>query len=203
MVKLEEQGMVTPEHVVAYWINEVGPSGWYQGSAALDADITRKFGQAWQDAKDGACGLWLTSAAGALGYLVLTDQFPRNMFRGQALSFATDKCARAAAKMAIDRDWDMRIAAPERQFFYMPLMHSENLIDQDRAVRLMATRMPDGGADNLVHARAHRAVIRQFGRFPYRNDALGRKTTKAEAAWMKDGGYRLALRSVDQKAEAV
>lgn len=190
--------MVTPQEVLSYWVDEVGPKGWYGGGEALDAEVRDRFLPTWNEAQAGACGLWLTSPVGTLGYIVLTDQFPRNMFRGEGEAFASDRSARAAAKIAIDRDWDMRISEPVRQFFYMPLMHSENLIDQDRCVRLMASRMPETGADNLRHARAHRHIIRQFGRFPYRNEALGRATTAAEAEWIEDSGYMAALAAVDK-----
>lgn len=194
--------MVTPEDVLTYWVDEVGPKGWYAGGDDLDAEVRDKFEATWREARDGACGLWLTSPVGTLGYIVLTDQFPRNMFRGAAQAFATDPSSRAAAKIALERDWDMRIPEPVRQFFYMPLMHSENLIDQDRCVRLVSTRMPEGGASTLRHACAHRHIIRQFGRFPYRNEALGRDTTKAERAWMDHEGYPAALAAVDEKATA-
>lgn len=194
--------MVTPEEVLSFWVDDVGPKGWYGGGEALDARVRDGFEAAWQEARGGACGLWLTSPVGALGYIVLTDQLPRNMFRDHADAFATDASARAAAKAAIDRGWDLRIAEPVRQFFYLPLKHSENLCDQDRAVRLLATRMPDTGADNLRHAKAHRDVIRQFGRFPYRNGALGRATTQAETAWMEAGGYAKTLKEVDARTEA-
>ena len=194
------QTMVTPQDVLTYWVDEVGPKGWYNASDDLDAEVRDKFGDLWQEAREGACGLWLTSPVGVLGYIVLTDQFPRNMFRGTAEAFSTDASARAAAKIAIERDWDMRIPEPVRQFFYLPLMHSENLVDQDRCVRLFKSRMPESGDDNLRHSCAHRAVIRQFGRFPYRNDALGRASTKAESDWIAAGGYRLALQSVDEPA---
>ena len=137
----------------------------------------------------GSFGLWLTYPSGALAYIILSDQFPRNMFRGQAKAFASDKVARAAAKAAIGRDWDLKIDEPARQFFYLPLMHSENLSDQDRAVRLICTRMPETGQPNLVHARAHREVIRKHGRFPFRNEALGRKSTGAESTFLANGGY--------------
>jgi len=111
------------------------------------------------------------------------------MFRGAAEAFASDKIARAAAKASIGRDWDLKINEPARQFFYLPLMHSENLSDQDRAVRLICTRMPETGESNLVHARAHREVIRRHGRFPFRNHALGRKSTVHEDAFLSKGGY--------------
>lgn len=194
--------MVTPEEVLAYWIDEIGPKGWYSGGADLDAQVRARFGAAWDEAREGACGLWLTSPVGVLGYIVLTDQFPRNMHRGHGDAFATDKNARAAAKIAIERSWDMRIDEPVRQFFYMPLMHSENLVDQDRCVRLVKTRMPDSGADTLRHACAHRDIIRRFGRFPYRNAALARTTTADEQAWMDDEGYASALRAVDARMAA-
>nr|NIS42147.1 DUF924 domain-containing protein [Desulfuromonadales bacterium] len=93
----------------------------------------------------------------------------------------------AAAKVAIDRGWDMRIDPPARQFFYLPLMHSECLSDQERCVRLMKERMPES-QENLLHAKAHREVIRQFGRFPYRNAVLNRATRPDEIAYLEGGG---------------
>ena len=123
------------------------------------------------------------------------------MFRDSPDAFYTDDVARAAAKIAIDRKWDMKIDEPARQFFYLPLMHAENLCDQDRAVRLIHTRMPDTGASSRDHACAHRAVIRDYGRFPYRNDALGRKTTPAEQAFLDAGGYGAAIRAQLETAQ--
>lgn len=192
--------MATPEEVLEFWVDEVGPDGWYNGGDALDATIRDSFCAVWKEAQEGACGLWLTSPVGTLGYIVLTDQFPRNMFRNSPDAFATDKSARAASKVAIDREWDLRIPEPVRQFFYMPLMHSENQIDQDRCIRLLAARMPETGAAKLRHAKVHREIIRQFGRFPYRNEALGRATTDAEKAWMASGGYGAMLRAIDAAA---
>jgi len=189
--------MVTPEEIVSYWVDEIGPKGWYAGGDALDAQIRERFEPTLKEARAGACGLWMTSPVGILGYLILTDQLTRNMYRGQAEAFACDASARSAAKTAIEKDWDMRIPEPERQFFYLPLMHSENLIDQDRCVRLMCKRLPEGGADNLRHARAHRDIIRQFGRFPYRNAALGRVTTAREKDWIENGGYGATLNALD------
>jgi uncharacterized protein (DUF924 family) len=181
--------VVTPESVLKYWLDEKGPEAWYAGGEALDAEIRDKFSSAWDELMQGGFGLWLTYPSGSLAYVVLADQFPRNMFRGAAKAFASDKIARAAAKAAISRDWDLKIDEPARQFFYLPLMHSENLSDQDRAVRLICTRMPETGQSNLVHARAHREVIRKHGRFPFRNEALGRNSTGAESTFLANGGY--------------
>lgn len=188
--------MASPEAVARFWLEEVDRTKWYNGDVAFDAELRNRFGATWDMAMDGGCGLWLTSARDALAYVILTDQFPRNMFRGNSQSFASDCNARAATKIAIDRNWDMQIDEPQRQFFYTPLMHSENLIDQDRCVRLIHARMPETGHTMIDHAKAHRYVIRQFGRFPYRNAALGRVTTQAEQAFLDDGGYGAAIRAV-------
>lgn len=194
--------MTSPEDILSFWLDEVGPEGWYSAGAACDARVTERFADAWAAAARGAMDGWLSNPRGALALVVLLDQFPRNMFRGEARAFATDALARSMAKHAIDHGWDMRIPEPERQFFYLPLMHSESLCDQDRGVRMFLTRMPDSGADNLVHAKAHRDVIRRFGRFPYRNAALGRETTPGEAEFLGSGGYGATLRRVRSEAEA-
>ena len=186
--------MKQADDILTYWLDEVGPDGWYRGDKALDDDIRDQFEFTWERAQLGACGLWLTDPAGTLAYIILTDQFSRNMYRDDARAFASDKSARAAAKVAIDREWDRAISEPARQFFYMPLMHSENLIDQDRAVRLIHSRLPETGASTLTHARVHRSIIRKFGRFPYRNAALGRTMTPAEQKCMDDGGYGTLFR---------
>lgn len=193
--------MVTPDEVLAFWLDESTPADWYKSDPAFDARIVERFSATWKAATEGALGLWLTYPAGTLAYIILTDQFPRNMFRGTGEAFLTDPLARAAAKMAIDRHWDMKIDEPARQFFYLPLMHAENLCDQDRAVRLIHTRMPQGGAGYRDHACAHRAVIRDFGRFPYRNAALGRKTSPTEQAFLDAGGYGAAIRAQQSDAK--
>ncbi|MHC0052799.1 DUF924 family protein [Actibacterium sp. D379-3] len=181
--------MQTPQEVIDYWLSEVGPEGWYTGGDALDRQIRDRFEPMWQRAHNGEFHDWLTQPRSALAYLILTDQFPRNMFRGEARAFSTDPMARAAAKQAIHLEFDMKVDEPERQFFYMPLMHSECISDQDRCVRLMLTRMPQTGADNLLHAKAHREVIRRFGRFSFRNDALARCSSKDEESFLAEGGY--------------
>lgn len=188
--------MATPEEILSFWLDDVGPKGWYEQDEALDARIRDRFLETWTSAMDGRYSLWLTYASGALAYIILTDQFSRNMFRGDAKAFSSDRIALAAAKSSISKGWDLRIDEPARQFFYLPLMHSENLCDQDRCVRLMHERMPEGGESNLLHARAHREVIRKFGRFPYRNAALHRPDTAAEQIYVSAGGYGETVREL-------
>lgn len=192
--------MVRPEEVLSFWLDELKPSDWYNSSDALDAEIRDRFFSTWQQITDGSLGLWLTYPSGALAYIILADQLPRNMFRGEGRSFSTDRHALAVAKCAIDKKWDLKIDEPARQFFYLPLMHSENLCDQERCVRMMLERMPQSGASNLLHAKAHREVIRQFGRFPYRNDALSRCSTSNEQAYIAAGGYGLTIQEMQAVA---
>ena len=188
--------MVGPEEVLSFWLDEVGPKRWYLQDEALDAQIRDKFLSTWKAACAGKFSLWLTCPSGSLAYIILMDQFSRNMFRSSAQAFVADRVALAAAKCAVDKGWDLKIDEPARQFFYLPMMHSENLCDQERCVRLMHERMPCDSTGNLLHARAHREVIRKFGRFPYRNDALARNTTEHEAAYVSSGGYGTTVREL-------
>ncbi len=193
--------MANPDEVLAFWLDETGPDGWYSGGEKLDQTIRDRFEADYARATEGALSLWLTYASGALAYIILTDQFSRNMFRDTGEAFATDAVAKAAAKAAINKGWDMRIDGAPRQFFYMPLMHSECLEDQDRCVRLFATRM-ESETSNLLHARAHREVIRRFGRFPTRNEALGRASTEQEKAYLNGGGYGAIVEEMRQTEAA-
>lgn len=185
----------TAGEIATFW-EEVGPEGWYGGGAKLDESIRSRFLEVWVSAARGDYRDWLCSPRGALGYLILTDQFPRNMFRDDPRAFASDALARSAAIIAVQRQWDLMIDEPIRQFFYLPFMHSETGADQDRCVRLILARMPDTGTDNLLHARAHRQVIRRFGRFPHRNAALGRVSTSEEKAFLDGAGYGGVVRDL-------
>ena len=188
--------LVGPDEILKFWLDEVDQKQWYIQDDDLDRKIVEKFEATWNEAMEGSWGLWLTYPSGALAYIILTDQFPRNMFRDSAKAFSSDKMALAVAKQAIHRGWDLKIDEPARQFFYLPLMHSENLCDQERCIRLMKERMPETGESNLIHAKAHREVIRLFGRFPYRNEALDRQMTESEQAYVDEGGYGSTLRAL-------
>ncbi|MEO0914100.1 MAG: DUF924 family protein [Pseudomonadota bacterium] len=189
------EGMrIEAQEIIDFWLDEVGEAQWYRASPELDAEIRARFEPHWRDAMDGkACG-WQCAPESTLALLILLDQMPRNMFRGTAEAFASDAKALKMAKRAIDAGHDLKTPLPQRQFYYLPLEHSENLADQERCVRLVATHLES--AQNLLHAKVHREVIRRFGRFPYRNKALGRGTTPAEAAYLADGGYQLTLREI-------
>jgi uncharacterized protein (DUF924 family) len=187
--------MSDPVEVLDFWLDEVGPEGWYTGSKAIDHQIAERFGDLWAALDAGHLEHWVDGSAGTLAYIIVADQFSRNIHRGGAAAFANDVRARAAATTALDAGWDMDAPEPERQFFYMPFEHSEDMADQDKAVGLMVERMP-GVPEMALHARAHRDIIARFGRFPFRNAALGRDDTEAEAAFMADGGYGAVVRAL-------
>lgn len=180
--------MADPVEVLDFWLGEVGPEGWYAGGAELDALCRERFLDVWQAAHGGGLEHWVDGAVGTLAYLVICDQLARNMHRGSALAFATDARALAAARRAVAEGWDMDAPEPERQFFYMPFEHSEDPADQVQSVALLSERL-SSLPEMALHARAHQAIIARFGRFPYRNAALGRDTTAEEAAFMADVGY--------------
>jgi uncharacterized protein (DUF924 family) len=171
--------------ILKFWFEEISRERWFRSSPEFDEEIRNRFEALWHDARDGKCAHWLSSKNGALALILLLDQFPRNMFRGTAQAFATDGLAREAAREALAKGYDLQAAADERNFLYLPFMHSEDLADQDLCVRLCRERL---GADHTASAYAlrHRAAIERFGRFPARNEALGRATTEAEADYLKD-----------------
>jgi len=186
--------MSDPATVLSFWLDSVGPKGWYEVNPKVDADITAQFGALWQAALDGNLDHWIDGSTGTLAFLILTDQFPRNMFRGDPRAFATDPIARDAARRAFAQGWDQETPTPERQFFYMPFEHSEDLADQALAVDCFTNRMDS--PETALHARAHQAIINRFGRFPFRNAALGRTSTDEEEAFMANGGYGAVVREL-------
>ncbi|SPH17662.1 hypothetical protein DEA8626_01186 [Defluviimonas aquaemixtae] len=189
--------MSEPEAVVDFWLHEIGPSGWYVEAAEVDEEIRSRFGAEWAAARAGERDYWCNGPRGTLAFLILTDQFPRNMFRGTGDAFATDERAREAARKAVGKEFDLSVREPERIFFYMPFEHSEKLEDQDFAVDLVQRNMIQSRDEYLRHARAHREIIRRFGRFPFRNEALGRKMTPEETEFIEKGGYRGVLNALD------
>lgn len=177
------------QKVLSFWLDEIGPDGWYEASDAIDTRIRQDFLGLWEAAVASGLDEWMCSVDGALALLILLDQFPRNMFRGDAAAFRSDPLALRQAKHAIARGHDRKTPEPQRQFFYLPLMHSEKLADQERCIRMIMLGMPEFGENNIEHAVKHREVIRKFGRFPSRNAALGRSDSDAERVYREQGGY--------------
>ena len=176
--------VATPAAVIAFW-RAAGPGRWFERDNVFDDEVRRRFLATYEAAAAGKLTDWEQSAEGSLALLILLDQFPRNMFRGEARAFATDALARAVASRAILNGFDG--AFPDmRGFFYLPFEHSENLADQERCIALYKAA---GDADGVKWAEIHADIIRRFGRFPHRNAVLGRMTTPEEQKFLDDGGF--------------
>ena len=186
--------------IIKFWIEEIGPKGWYNGPLELDQTIRDRFQKQWETALDGGLSNWKETADGCLGYLILTDQFPRNMFRDDPRAFATDPMARVVAKYAIEKDFDLQVGRAAQEFFYLPFEHSEDMAEQKLCVNYIATRMDDSDS-SLLHARAHQEIIRQFDRFPYRNKALGRKSSEAEQLFLNQNGYMGIIQKLEKQSD--
>ena len=176
---------VTPGDIIAFW-REAGRERWYTQDATFDDDLRRRFFGLWRKAAAGELASWETSDDGALALVIILDQFPRNMFRDDIRTYSSDALAREVATRAIARGADQRIEAALLEFLYMPFMHSEHLADQQRCVELFRNT---GNIDNLGYAQDHADIIRRFGRFPHRNNVLGRTTTPEEQAFLDSGGF--------------
>jgi len=179
------ESIASAEEVLAFW-RAAGPTKWFERDDAFDAEIRARFLATCEAAAAGRLEAWQRTPDGTLALLILLDQFPRNLFRGDARAFATDAAARSIAERAIARGTDRLFPLPERGFFYLPLMHSENLADQERCIALCRDA---GDAEGEKYAEIHADVIHRFGRFPHRNHALGRDTTEQERAFLDGGGF--------------
>ncbi|NOJ40183.1 DUF924 family protein [Bradyrhizobium australiense] len=176
---------VAPADILAFW-REAGPDRWYTRDDAFDAEVRRRFLGLWQTAAAGELSSWETSDDGALALVIVLDQFPRNMFRGDARTYVSDHLAREVAHRAIERGVDTRIDPTLREFLYLPFMHSEHLSDQLRCIELSRAA---GHTESLKWAEHHADIIRRFGRFPHRNCLLGRATTPEEQAFLDEDGF--------------
>jgi uncharacterized protein (DUF924 family) len=165
---------------------------WFKKDLGFDDRIRRCFLTDYEQAAAGELGTWRHEPRDCLALVILLDQFPRNLFRGEAQSFASDGAACATAYHALAQGYDQRVLPVERIFFYLPLEHSENLADQERSVELVRSlhAAHPGFESSLDYALRHREVIQRFGRFPHRNKILGRETTPAEAAFLRQPGSR-------------
>ena len=159
------------------WFHRLTPGDWFGASDAVDAMLRRRFAREWAMLKGQPAHRFLSDPQMALAGVLLFDQIPRNLFRGTAQAFASDRLALAIARGALARGFDQSLTARQRQFLAMPLMHSEAIADQRVSLRVYASLPPDHG---WSFAREHHAMIARFGRFPHRNPVLGRRSTLAE-----------------------
>jgi uncharacterized protein (DUF924 family) len=175
---------VPPAEIIAFW-RDAGPAMWFAADPAFDAEIRTRFERAHLAASAGLNETWATIAQGALAYLLLTDQFPRNIYRNSAHAFATDPLARAMAERAIAAGFDMATEPLLRMFFYLPFQHHEDAVSQARSIAFF-TRHRDltGDAESLRYAIGHADMLARFGRFPHRNAVLARAPTQDERDYL-------------------
>ena len=172
------------EAVIQFWKQE-GPKRWFARDEGFDAAFRDTFHATHMQAARRELEGWLAAADGALALLILLDQYPRNAFRGTAHMFATDPLTRLYARQIVDAGLDQQIEPELRAFCYLPFEHSESSEDQELSLQLHHALDPSASE----WAQEHADIIRRFGRFPHRNDVLGRETTEQERRFLNDGGF--------------
>jgi len=170
-----------PQEILDFWFSDEVRKLWFNSTPEFDALLRERFEALWTRASCGELDDWLQSATGCLALVLVLDQFPLNMFRGQAQSFASEAQSREVALVAIDKGFDQDLDPRARAFLYTPFMHSEVLADQQLALQLFAQ---PGLEDNLRFARHHHGIVEKFGRFPHRNKALGRESSEPEIEYL-------------------
>ena len=171
--------------ILSFW-QSAGYDKWFNKDTAFDATVREQFLATYEAAAAGRLNDWEATPDSALALVIVLDQFPRNMFRGSPQSWATDPMARNITKRALDQGFDKKVPEALRAFFYLPLMHSETIEDQQQCVALYQAL---GDENSLKYAKIHEDIIRRFGRFPHRNSVLGRDTTPEEKAFLESGGF--------------
>jgi uncharacterized protein (DUF924 family) len=162
---------------------------WFRKDPDFDARVTKQFAGLYEEAAAGELDGWREDAESCLALVILLDQFPRNMFRGDGHTHAEDDRALGTSKYAVEHALDRELPAFQKMFLYMPFMHSENVEDQRRSVELFERLAGEEGAPDVVsYAVGHRDIVEQFGRFPHRNEILGRETTPDEAVFLTKEG---------------
>ena len=179
-------GFAEAQDVLVFWFRPQARQKWFSSDRDFDLDITVRFSGLVESAARGECDGWLESPRTALALVILLDQFPRNIHRGTAKAFAQDEHARTITGGAIERGHDMKLSEIERRWFYMPLMHSENIADQRLSLRYFGERLSE--KEGKTYAREHHDVIARFARFPHRNAILLRENTPAETEYLKSSG---------------
>jgi len=190
--------------VLDFWLGPLDEHGqanadhgkrWFSKDEAFDHEVGERFGELYAEIAAGRHEDWLDDPRGRLAYVIVLDQFSRNMFRGSPRTFDRDPQALAAAVDGIARGHDRGLGLDERAFLYMPFMHSEALSMQDRSVALFSALAADAPPEQrerlaaaLRFAVAHREIVARFGRFPHRNKVLQRTTTRPEMEFLQQPG---------------
>lgn len=184
------------EAILGFWFDGVGPEGpseealarWWKQDPEVDAAIEARFAEDVERALEGGYDGWTDTPRGALALVVLLDQLTRNMGRGTPAMYRGDAKALAVCEAALRRELDRGLAPHERQFLYLPLMHAEDLERQQRCCDRYTALAAETGVDVTGFATRHRDIVARFGRFPHRNEVLGRASTPEERAFLEEPG---------------
>lgn len=171
--------------IIEFWFSEIDMSMWFAKDEAFDQEIRSRFSDIHTQAANCELWTWRSNPLGSLAEIIILDQFSRNMYRGKAEAFLYDSLALALAQNAISGGLDSELSVEQRSFMYMPFMHSESLLIHEEAVKLF-TRL--GAKNNLEYELKHKAIIEQFGRYPHRNQILGRSSTAEEREFLSKPG---------------
>jgi uncharacterized protein (DUF924 family) len=171
--------------VIEFWFEEIERTKWFAKDDDFDELIRSKFSKVHAQATRCELFEWRISALGCLAEIIVLDQFSRNLFRGNALSFAFDALALSLAQSAIARGLDLELTVEQRSFLYMPFMHSESLMIHEQAMVLFSSLNSD---TNLKFEIRHKDIIERFGRYPHRNAVLGRESNDEERQFLTQAG---------------
>ena len=174
---------MSPRDVLKFWFDDLSMEDWFRSDAELDATIGDKFRDTLESAAAGELDSWRTDADGALAEIITLDQFSRNIYRNTPRAFAQDPMALTLAQVAIASGFDKEMDSQKQMFLYMPFMHSESRMIHTRALELFSR---PGLEHSLDFAKQHKAIVDRFGRYPYRNEILGRESTPEEEKFLND-----------------
>jgi uncharacterized protein (DUF924 family) len=197
-VTAPKHAMSSADEILSFWFGQLRDTEeyyeerrrlWFASDSRIDQDITNRFLSDYEHAAAGQLRNWRDTPRTSLALILLFDQFPRNMFRETPRAFATDPLAREITFQLLDAASDKQIHPVERTFVYMPLMHSEDLAQQQQAVTLFRQLAQDNPrVDSVSYAVRHLEIIERFGRFPHRNAVLGRVSTPEEVEFLTQPG---------------
>ena len=169
------------QNIIDFWFADEIRKLWFNSTPEFDLMLCERFEDTLKQAGRGELDHWMENALGCLALVIILDQFPLNMYRGSALSFATEARSRDVARVAIEKGFTRMLPVEQQAFLYMPFMHSEDIVDQELALELFDQ---PGMESNLRFARHHHAIVETYGRFPHRNELLGRVSTAAEVEYL-------------------
>ena len=173
------------QQILNFWFEELTPQQWWQADEKFDNTIKQRFLTILQQAAAGELAHWRQAAKGRLAEIIVLDQFSRNIYRGTAQAFSQDAMALALAQEAVAAGALLQLNADERNFLLMPYMHSESRLVHNQAERLFKQYAPD---NNYQFELKHKVIIDRFGRYPHRNNILGRPSTEEETAFLQQPG---------------